>query len=116
CSDLSALTNHIASKYFYDEAGAELFKAITATPEYYPTRSELAILRENASDIARLLPARSAVIEFGSGSTEKARVLLAAAPQGAAYVPVDISSEMLAEEAKELQCEWPNLLVSPIHA
>jgi dimethylhistidine N-methyltransferase len=113
---LTARPKRIPPKYFYDKAGAQLFKAITATPEYYPTRSELAILRENASDIARLLPARSAVIEFGSGSTEKARVLLAAAPQVAAYVPVDISSEMLAEEARELQCERSNLLVSPIDA
>src|SRR5947208_3370069 len=89
---LTARPKRIPPKYFYDETGAQLFQAITATPEYYLTRCELAILRERAADIARLLPARSAIIEFGSGSTEKARVLLAAAPQVAAYVPVDISA------------------------
>ncbi len=113
---LTARPKRIPPKYFYDEAGAQLFKAITATPEYYPTRCELAILRERASEIARFLPVRSAVIEFGSGSTEKARVLLAAAPQVAAYVPVDISSRMLADEAQELRRDQPNLLIVPIDA
>jgi L-histidine Nalpha-methyltransferase len=113
---LTARPKRIPPKYFYDEAGAQLFKAITASPEYYPTRCELAILREHASDIARLLPSRSAIIEFGSGSTEKARVLLAAAPQVTAYVPVDISSGMLAEEAQELRRDQPNLAVLPIDA
>jgi dimethylhistidine N-methyltransferase len=113
---LTARPKRIPPKYFYDEAGAQLFKAITATPEYYPTRCELAILGERAPEIARLLPARSAIIEFGSGSTEKARVLLAAAPQVAAYVPVDMSSGMLAQEAQELRRDQPNLLVLPVEA
>jgi dimethylhistidine N-methyltransferase len=113
---LTARPKRIPPKYFYDETGAQLFKAITSTPEYYLTRCELAILRERAPEIARLFPAGSAVIEFGSGSTEKARVLLAAAPQVAAYVPVDISSGMLAEEAQQLRRDQPNLLVLPIDA
>src|SRR5438309_10427121 len=85
---LTARPKRLPPKYFYDEAGSKLFEEITELPEYYPTRTELAILRDNAADISRFLPDRSALIEFGSGSSRKARILLAAAPQVAAYVPV----------------------------
>ena len=88
---LTARPKRLSPKYFYDAAGAQLFDEITTLPQYYPTRCELAILRENAAAIARLIPQDAALIEFGSGSSKKARILLAAAPQVAAYVPVDIS-------------------------
>src|ERR1700681_4667988 len=87
---LTARPKRLPPKYFYDEAGSRLFEEITALPEYYPTRTQLSILSENAADIARLLPENAALIEFGSGSTRKARILLAAAPAIGAYVPVDI--------------------------
>src|SRR5690242_20297675 len=96
---LSAIPKRLPPKYFYDEAGSRLFQQITKLPEYYPTRTELDILRTNAARLAQLLPAHAAIVEFGSGSTTKARVLLGAAPDPAAYVPVDISAEFLASEA-----------------
>jgi dimethylhistidine N-methyltransferase len=113
---LSARPKRLSPKYFYDEAGSRLFEQITELPEYYPTRCELAILREQGADIARFIPAKAALIEFGSGSTRKVRILLAAAPAIAAYVPVDISSEMLAQEAAELRRDHPRLAVMPVVA
>src|ERR1043166_2899262 len=71
----------LPAKYFYDSAGSRLFERITQLPEYYPTRTELGILETHAADIARLLPAKGALIEFGSGSSTKASILLRAAPQ-----------------------------------
>ncbi len=96
---LSARPKRLSPKYFYDEVGSKLFEQITALPEYYPTRCELDLLRDRAPDLARFFPPASALIEFGSGSSKKVRILLAAAPTIAAYVPVDISSEMLVQEA-----------------
>jgi L-histidine Nalpha-methyltransferase len=113
---LTARPKRLPPKYFYDEAGSKLFEEITELPEYYPTRTELAILRDNAADISRFLPDRSALIEFGSGSSRKARILLAAAPQVAAYVPVDISPEMLEGEAAQLRNDHPKLAVLPVAA
>jgi dimethylhistidine N-methyltransferase len=115
-SGLTARPKRLPPKYFYDEAGARLFEEITALPEYYPTRCELAILRERAADIARFFPEGSALVEFGSGSSRKVRILLAAAPTIAAYVPVDISSEMLSQEAEALRRDHPQLAVLPVEA
>ena len=113
---LTARPKLLPPKYFYDETGARLFEQITALPEYYLTRCELEILRERARDIARFFPAPSALIEFGSGSSKKMRILLAAAPAIAAYAPVDISSEMLIQEANELRRDYPRLAVLPVEA
>ena len=113
---LTARPKTLPPKYFYDEAGAQLFEAITATPEYYPTRCEMEILRDRASEIAQLIPQGSALVEFGSGSSRKARLVLAAAPGIVAYVPVDISSKMLADEAQTLRRDWPHLRVIPVEA
>jgi dimethylhistidine N-methyltransferase len=111
---LTARPKRLLPKYFYDQAGAQLFEQITALPEYYPTRCELAILHEHAGEIAALVPEGAALIEFGSGSSKKARILLAAAKQAAAYVPVDISTEMLAKEADELRRDHPRIKVLPL--
>jgi dimethylhistidine N-methyltransferase len=113
---LSSRPKRLSPKYFYDEAGSRLFEAITALPEYYPTRCELAILREHARDIAGFFPPGAALIEFGSGSSRKVRIVLAAAPTIDAYVPVDISFEMLAQEADELRHDHPRLRVLPFEA
>jgi len=113
---LSAKPKRLSPKYFYDEAGSQLFEQITRLPEYYPTRCELSILRRHAGDIATLIPPDAALIEFGSGSTRKARMLLGAAPAIAAYAPVDISSEMLQQEAAELRRDFPRLTVLPVEA
>ena len=113
---LTAPAKRLLPKYFYDETGAQLFEDITALPEYYPTRCELAILRERSAEIAGHFPPGSALIEFGSGSSRKVRLLLAASPTIAAYVPVDISSEMLLLEAEELRRDHPSLAVLPVEA
>jgi dimethylhistidine N-methyltransferase len=113
---LTARPKRLSPKYFYDQAGAQLFEDITALPEYYLTRCELEILRERAPEMARFFPPGSALIEFGSGSSKKVRILLAAAPTIAAYIPVDISSEMLVQEAEELRRDYPRLAVLPVEA
>lgn len=113
---LSASPKHIPAKYFYDAAGSRLFERITELPEYYPTRCELRILQDCAADIAALIPEGAALVEFGSGSTRKARIVLRAAPKLAAYVPVDICGEMIEQEAVELRRDFPGLKVLPVTA
>ena len=113
---LSASPKRLPPKYFYDEAGSQFFEEITEQSEYYPTRTELSILRDQAGDIAKHIPDHSALVDFGSGSSRKARLLMAAAPQIEAYVPVDISGEMLELEAETTRREFPKLAVHPIVA
>jgi len=113
---LLATPKRVPPKYFYDETGSHLFDRITELPEYYPTRCEMRILEEQAAEIAKLIPPGAALIEFGSGSNRKARILLKAAPQLACYVPVDICGEMLEQEAVELRPDFPQLKVLPVTA
>jgi dimethylhistidine N-methyltransferase len=103
------------AKYFYDDQGSALFEHITTLPEYYPTRTELGILDERAGEIAQLIPAGAALIEFGSGSTVKARIVLRAAAV-AAYVPVDISAGFLNSEATRLKRDLPHLRILQVAA
>ena len=100
---LRATPKQVPAKYFYDAAGSHLFERITELPEYYPTRCEMKTLREHAADIAKLIPQSAALVEFGSGSSKKARILRRAAPKLAAYVPVDVRGEMIEQEAIELR-------------
>jgi L-histidine Nalpha-methyltransferase len=114
---LSATPKRLPPKYFYDAEGSLLFERITELPEYYPTRSEMQLLRDHADDIAALVPEGAALIEFGSGSSKKARILLGAvARKIAAYVPVDICREMIEQEAAELRPDFPRLKVLPVTA
>ncbi len=113
---LRAAPKRVPAKYFYDGAGSQLFERITELPEYYPTRCELRILRDRARDIAKLIAEGAALVEFGSGSSKKARILLRAAPMLAAYVPVDICGEMIEQEAAELRPDFPSLKVLPVTA
>lgn len=113
---LSAHPKRLPPKYFYDAAGSELFEQITQLPEYYPTRSEMEILGQHAGDIAKLIPDNAALIEFGSGSTRKARLLLKQLPKLGAYVPVDISGEYLHQETAALRQDFPKLNVVPVEA
>ena len=113
---LTARPKRLSPKYFYDETGSRLFEDITELPEYYPTRSEVTILSDHAADIAKLIPQGAALVEFGSGSSKKVRILLRAAPRLAAYVPVDISSQWLTEEAARLRRDYPRLAVLPVAA
>ncbi len=107
---------HVPPKYFYDQRGSELFERITLLPEYYPTRAEIDILQMHAEAIAKLIPPDAAIVEFGAGFAAKTRILLAAAPQVAAYVPVDISGDFLADTARRLRGEFPQLRVMPVEA
>ncbi len=106
----------LSAKYFYDAAGSELFEQITRLPEYYPTRTELKILECHAGAMAAYIPLAAALVEFGTGSTKKARIIMNAAPQIAAYVPVDISAEFLAQEAAAVRRDVPNVAVLPVAA
>src|SRR5438067_8568328 len=91
---LSQHPKRLPSKYFYDAAGSDLFEQITLLPEYYPTRTELGILRDRGAEIAKLMPKGAALVEFGAGATTKVRLLLQNCAFSA-YVPVDISGEFL---------------------
>jgi dimethylhistidine N-methyltransferase len=113
---LSEQPKRVPPKYFYDHVGSQLFQRITALPEYYLTRIETGILQTRAGEIAKLIPPDAALLEFGAGSAAKTRILLRAAPQVSAYVPVDISGAFLAAETAQLQREMPDLRVLPVEA
>ena len=105
----------IPARWFYDRRGSELFEAITALPEYYPTRTETAILERIGPELARTIGPDHAVVEFGSGSSTKTPLLLdAIAP--AAYVPIDISGDFLRDSAARLGARFPGLPVAPVEA
>ena len=113
--DLSQRPKRLSPKYFYDATGSELFEAITRLPEYYPTRTELSILRDRGSDIAAIIPKGAALIEFGAGATTKVRLLLENCAISA-YVPVDISGDFLHGQASGLRRDFPGLAVYPVAA
>jgi len=113
---LSKKQKALSPKYFYDSAGSDLFEAITRLPEYYPTRTEVGILDRSGPEMAALLPARAALVEFGSGSTIKLRRLLHHLDKLAAYVPVDVSGEFLRSQAEVLSGDFPHLRVEPLVA
>jgi L-histidine Nalpha-methyltransferase len=105
----------IPARWLYDRRGSELFDEITRLPAYYPTRTETALLQERIGEMARLIPAGSAVVEFGAGSATKTPILLRAVDP-AAYVPVDISGDYLRESAARVDAEFPGISVHPVEA
>ena len=105
----------IPARWFYDRRGSELFEAITELPEYYPTRTETAILRQACSEVALLAGTGRAVVEFGSGSSTKTPILLQSVSP-AAYVPIDISGDFLRESSAGLASAFPGLPVLPVEA
>ena len=110
---LSARPRAIPARWFYDKRGSELFEAITALPEYYPTRTERAILKAAAPEIAEIAGPGRSVVEFGAGAATKTPILLAAvAPE--VYVPVDISGDFLHAAAAALAKVFPHLKIRPI--
>ena len=113
---LTAARKRLSPKYFYDNAGSALFERITELPEYYPTRREIGILKEHAEQIGALIPPGAALIEFGSGSSIKTRIVLDAAKTLAAYVPVDISAQFLHEQMAGLRQEYPRVALLPVAA
>ena len=112
---LTARPRAIPARWFYDHRGSELFEAITDLPEYYPTRTERALLEACVPQVAHYVGAGRAVVEFGSGSSAKTPLLLAAVDP-AAYVPIDISGDFLRESAAALGQRFPGLPVHPVEA
>jgi L-histidine Nalpha-methyltransferase len=106
----------IPCKFLYDARGSTLFEEICRLPEYYPTRTEVAILEANAADIAAEMGPHCRLIEFGSGGSHKARILLEALDRPAAYVPVDISREHLRHAAAGIAADFPLLPVIAVCA
>ncbi len=113
---LSQPQKTISPKYFYDERGSQLFDRITELPEYYLTDAELEIMRVNVDEMADLIGKTASLIEFGSGSSLKTRILLEHLVDLAAYVPVDISEDHLWTSAQQLRSEFPDLDVRPVVA
>jgi dimethylhistidine N-methyltransferase len=111
---LSAMPKSLPSKYFYDERGSALFEAICELEEYYPTRTETALLTDAVRDIAGYISDGAALIEFGSGASVKTRLLLEAAPQVAVYIPMDISEDALAPAAAAIRARFPAIEVAPL--
>lgn len=114
--DLTRRPKHIASNWLYDEYGAELFEEICTLPEYYPTRTELAIMREHGADMAAAIGSYATLVELGSGAGMKTRVLLDRLIEPAHYVPVDIAQTQLFEVAGRIARDYPALSVKPICA
>lgn len=113
---LSSPRKTLPCKYFYDARGAELFDRICNLTEYYPTRTEEGILHQHAADIARRMGGqRCALIEYGSGSSRKTRILLDQLP-GITYIPIDISRHYLDRSAERLHRAYPDLSIQPIRA
>ncbi|WP_428387623.1 L-histidine N(alpha)-methyltransferase [Mucisphaera sp.] len=106
----------LPSMFLYDKKGSELFDAITELPEYYPTRTEMRILQDNASDIAESVGPGALVIEIGSGSSTKTEILLEALEDPSGYIPVDISKQHLLEAADRIAEDYPDLPVQPVCA
>lgn len=113
---LGAPRKTLPCKWLYDAEGARLFEAITALPEYYPTRTEMRILRESGAEIAEACGPGAAVVELGPGDGLKALLLLAALRAPAAYVPVDIAPEWLEAAASRVAAAHRGLPVRPVVA
>ena len=96
----------ISPKFFYDERGSELFTAITRTPEYYPTRTEMALLQTHGQEMADCIGTDSTLLEYGSGSSEKIRLLLETL-KPRSYLPMDISRDYLATSANTIAEDYP---------
>jgi dimethylhistidine N-methyltransferase len=112
---LSAPIPAIPARWLYDRRGSELFEAITELPEYYPTRTERALLEHCCPEVAEIAGTGGAVVEFGSGSSVKTPILLHCA-RPSAYVPIDISGDFLRDSAAVLQRDFPALPIYPVEA
>ena len=113
---LAQSPKRIAPKFFYDETGCQLFEEICRLDEYYLTRTEISILRENATEICQALGSKCLLVEFGSGSSAKTRILLDHLSAPVAYMPIDIARAHLLHSAARLRDIYPGLQVLPICA
>ena len=113
CEGLSNSPPQIPPKFFYDQEGSRLFEEITRLEAYYPTRTEIALLRQHGAEIAQLLGQGTALIELGSGSDAKIRTLLDVL-KPAEYVPLDISESHLRESASGIAADYPDMQVNAV--
>jgi dimethylhistidine N-methyltransferase len=113
---LTAAQKRLSPKYLYDERGSQLFDDICSLPEYYPTRTELGLLRANSPELARLIGPHAEIVELGAGSSLKACRLLSYLREPARYLPVDISAEYLLQQAGEVAAAFPSVAVAPVLA
>lgn len=113
---LSCSPKRLSSKYFYDARGSELFEAITRLPEYYPTRTEIALMEACMPDIAEAVGERAHVVEYGSGSGRKTRMLLEGLANPVAYTPIEISRTALLDSVGRLRTEFPQIEILPVCA
>ena len=111
---MSLAQKKLSPKYFYDEHGSQLFEAICELPEYYPTRTEIGIMRDFLPEMARHIGPEANVIEFGIGSGLKTKLLLDALERPVAFIPVDISGEHLLETVEALKNDFPDLQMLPV--
>lgn len=115
-SGLRRADKSLPCKFFYDERGSQLFDQICDLPEYYPTRTEMAIMRSHVDEMTARLGPGCRLVEYGSGSSLKTHILLDHAPNLACYMPVDISREHLLKSAARLTACYPRLEVLPVCA
>ena len=113
---LSQTPKRLPSKYFYDRRGSELFEQITRQPEYYLTRIELQLLADSAAEIAAAVGPRAHVVEYGSGSGRKTRLLLDALDDPVAYTPIEISRSALRASVQRLDREFGDIQMLPVCA
>jgi dimethylhistidine N-methyltransferase len=113
---LSKTQKMLSPKYFYDDAGSRLFEEITELPEYYLTNTELEIMTRHIDEMTGVIGEQASLIEFGSGSSMKTRMLLEHMHSPAVYVPVDISEEHLHESQLSIQADFPEIEVLPVVA
>ena len=113
---LAKSQKELPCKFFYDERGSQLFDQICELDEYYPTRTELALLEDRAEEISTLIGHGAALVEFGCGSLQKVRILLEALDEPAAFIPIDISKEHLIASAQDLASQFPALRIEPVVA
>lgn len=111
---LSQPQKSIPCKWFYDEAGSQLFVEITKTAEYYPTRVETRLLRQVVKEIAAIIPDLGLVIEPGSGASVKTRILLSSQAHLKTYMPIDISADFLSDVVQQLQQDYPEIKIIPL--
>jgi len=111
---LSRPQKTIPCTWLYDRRGSEIFVEITDLQEYYPTRSEIAILKRSVAEIAAHIAPHATVVEFGSGSSFKTPLLLGALKQPHAYVPIDISAEFLHDSLVPLRAQFPKVRFAPL--
>lgn len=111
---LSSSPKNLPCKYFYDQTGSDLFEEITKLEEYYPTRTELRLLNEVASDIQNYTADNIRIVEYGAGALRKVRILLEALTNASAYIPIDVSKSFLLSAAQDLQDAYPDIPVQPV--